>query len=142
MVERIEAYVLWLWRQLAAVKCGKDWQTAARIEVRIAKLQAIAALCDEEVSIALLDIAASALQDDEEAAVAAPPPRGQARDLTIRQRRFLAAYAATGEATSAAKTAKVGRRTHNDWLKSHPAYLDAFNELRFGALQPIRVVQG
>jgi hypothetical protein len=47
---------------------------------------------------------------------------------TSRQRRFLAAFAACGSLTQAARWAKIHRQTHYDWLDNDPAYKPAFQE--------------
>ncbi|MGH9666214.1 MAG: hypothetical protein ACRD9L_17445 [Bryobacteraceae bacterium] len=47
----------WLEEQVIHLKTGKDWQTAARMEVRLGKLKAIAALCDEGIGVTLMELA-------------------------------------------------------------------------------------
>lgn len=45
---------------------------------------------------------------------------------TPKQRRFLAAFAACGSLTQAARWAKIHRQTHYDWLDNDVAYKPAF----------------
>ncbi len=63
------------------------------------------------------------------AAAAAPTA-----NLTIRQRRFIEAFAKVGDVVGAAREARASRRTHYHWLKCSPAYAAAFDGVRFGPL--------
>jgi hypothetical protein len=54
-------------------------------------------------------------------------PLDLAQVKSAKQRAFLAAYAQLGNITSAAARAKVGRRSHYEWLAA-PAYAAAFVE--------------
>lgn len=54
--------------------------------------------------------------------------------MTIKQKAFLAAYAETGCITTAAKMAKVGRRSHGDW-KLQPEYAAAFEVAQQHAIE-------
>ena len=47
-------------------------------------------------------------------------------ELTVKQRAFLAAFAATGNITQAAKAAKQDRCQHYDWSKKSEVYTAAF----------------
>lgn len=65
-----------------------------------------------------------------------------------RQAAFLEAFKECATVTHAAEIAKVGRRTHYDWLKKDPAYVEAFEEAEIAAIDTLiqearrRAVQG
>ena len=46
----------------------------------------------------------------------------------LKKRAFLAAFSRCGSLSKAAKRAKVDRRTHYDWLKDDPWYVQAFRQ--------------
>ena len=50
----------------------------------------------------------------------------KSKKLTIKQRRFLAAFVQTGTILAAARTANVGRTTHYAWVDKSASYRDAF----------------
>jgi hypothetical protein len=54
----------------------------------------------------------------------------RATALTRAQRRFLDAFRNTATISAAARVARVGRRTHYNWLDRDDAYADAFDEAR------------
>ncbi|HXA67388.1 MAG TPA: hypothetical protein VNV82_19680 [Bryobacteraceae bacterium] len=49
--------------------------------------------------------------------------------MTVKQHAFLAAYSKQGNVSAAAKAAKIGRRSHSNWLKE-PEYRTAFEDAR------------
>ncbi len=46
----------------------------------------------------------------------------------VKKRAFLAAFSRCGSLSQAAKRAKVDRRTHYNWLKDDPWYVQAFKQ--------------
>jgi len=52
--------------------------------------------------------------------------RRPARIARLKRGQFLANFALTGNVQEAAQAAGIGRRTHYDWLKSDPAYEQAY----------------
>lgn len=59
------------------------------------------------------------------------PGKVTSQNLTPRQMAFLAAYRESGSISAAAKSAKVSRRTHYDWLEHEP-YKNEFMKVREG----------
>ncbi len=55
------------------------------------------------------------------------PAQGKKREKL--QAAFLTAFRESCTVAQAAKTAKVGRRTHYDWLKADPSYREQFEDL-------------
>lgn len=56
--------------------------------------------------------------------------------MTPKQTAFLRTYATTANITSAARFAKVGRRTHYDWLRE-PEYAQAFADAKAEACEAL-----
>src|SRR5579871_2373634 len=50
------------------------------------------------------------------------------RTSHLKKRAFLAAFSRCGSLSKAAKRAKVDRRTHYNWLKDDPWYVQAFRQ--------------
>lgn len=57
-------------------------------------------------------------------------PKKQQETTAARQARFLKAYATAGTILGASALARVGRRTHYDWLERDEAYQTVFAEAR------------
>jgi len=75
-----------------------------------------------------------------------PPemPRSKKGDAYLKKRKFLAAYAATGNMSLAARSAGIAKSTHWDWLRAEAArpsgereYTDAFHATQDEAAQTL-----
>jgi hypothetical protein len=139
VLHRIQAYSQWLEKQISHLRIAKDYTKLAEFEAKLVKLKVLLVIWDEDLSVMLLELLA---QQEQAAAERSVAVRGPAKGITIPQRRFLDAYARTGDVLRAARLSKVARTTHYNWLKSRPAYAEAFDQIRFGVAQPIRMVAG